>query len=69
MKITIRRFKSIESAELVLDKINVLVGGNNAGKSSIIQAIQFAVSCAQTVSVTKSAGSRLMPWEPGYCRQ
>lgn len=52
MKITIRRFKSIEVAELDLDRINVLVGGNNAGKSSIIQAIQFAVSCAQTAQAS-----------------
>ncbi len=48
MKITIKRFKSILEAELELSDINVLVGGNNSGKSSIIQAIQFAVSCTQT---------------------
>ena len=47
-KIRIERFKSIASAELNLGKINVLVGANNSGKSSILQAIQFATSVAQT---------------------
>lgn len=49
-KIRIKKFKSIGDVELVLDKINVLVGGNNSGKSSILQAIQFATSVAQTTS-------------------
>jgi energy-coupling factor transporter ATP-binding protein EcfA2 len=55
VKITIRRFKSILEAELELQRINVLVDGNNAGKSSVLQAIQFAVSCAQTIPVFTKA--------------
>lgn len=47
-KITIDRFKSIQHAELNLGRVNVLVGANNSGKSSILQAIQFATSVAQT---------------------
>lgn len=49
--ITIERFKNIEKIELPLDKINILVGANNAGKSSILQSIQFAISIAQTTSL------------------
>lgn len=47
-QVSIHRFKSIDSATLDLGKINVLVGANNAGKSSVLQALQFATSVAQT---------------------
>lgn len=46
-KVEVERFKSIEKVTLELGKINVLVGPNNAGKSSIIQALQLATSVAQ----------------------
>lgn len=49
-KISIKRFKGIQSLDLDLAPINVIIGGNNAGKSSVLQAIQFAVSVAQTTS-------------------
>jgi energy-coupling factor transporter ATP-binding protein EcfA2 len=54
-KIEIDRFKSIEHVELNLGKVNVLVGANNSGKSSILQAIQFATSVAQTSQLSPSA--------------
>jgi hypothetical protein len=47
----IRRFKNIEDIDIQLDRVNVVVGANNSGKSSILQAIQFAVSIAQTTSL------------------
>lgn len=47
-QIKIERFKSIESVLMELARINVLVGANNAGKSSILQALQFTTSVAQT---------------------
>lgn len=50
-QIKIERFKSIESATLDLNKINVLVGANNAGKSSVLQALQFTTSVAQTAKL------------------
>lgn len=49
--IIIERFKNIKKIELKLENINILVGSNNAGKSSILQSIQFAVSIAQTTSL------------------
>lgn len=57
-KIEISRFKNIEELDLRLDNINVLVGGNNAGKSSILQAIQFSISIAQTTSLAEFRRTR-----------
>lgn len=46
--VTIRRFKKLEEVTIPLSESTVLVGANNAGKSSVLQAIHFAVSVAQT---------------------
>lgn len=46
--VEIIRFKNIEKLTLPLSRVNVLVGPNNSGKSSVLHAIQFAVSIAQT---------------------
>jgi hypothetical protein len=46
--VAIRRFKRIEQIEIPLDDVTLLIGANNSGKSSILQAIHFAVSIAQT---------------------
>lgn len=54
-QIEIKRFKNIDHLELPLQNMNVLIGANNAGKSSILQAIQFAVSVAQTTTLERSA--------------
>ncbi|WP_226661832.1 ATP-dependent nuclease [Microbulbifer aggregans] len=48
--IKIERFKNIDEIEIPLGGINLLIGSNNAGKSSIQQAIQFSVSIAQTAA-------------------
>lgn len=50
-KVRIRNFKNIKDLELPLEAVNVLVGSNNAGKSSFLQAIQFAISIAQTTTL------------------
>ena len=57
-EIQIERFKSIENIALSLDKINVLLGPNNSGKSSVLQAIQFAVSICQTTGNLETASWR-----------
>jgi len=46
--VVIRRFKRIETIEIPFDNVTLLIGANNSGKSSILQAIHFAVSIAQT---------------------
>jgi predicted ATPase len=52
--IKIERFKNITELELPLEGINLLIGSNNAGKSSIQQAIQFAISIAQSTAQQNS---------------
>ena len=62
MEITIQRFKNIESVTIPAKGIVLLVGGNNSGKSSVLQAIQFGISVAQTTkmqSTTWGADDRL----------
>ena len=52
MKVSIERFKNIEHIDCDFDsEITLLVGSNNAGKSTILQAMQFAVSIAQTAKL------------------
>jgi len=41
-EITVKSFKGIKTATLPLRDTTVLVGPNNAGKSSALQAIHFA---------------------------
>jgi predicted ATPase len=46
-----QRFKRIEDALFDLDAINVLVGANNSGKSSIIQGLHFAIGVLQSLKL------------------
>lgn len=48
MQVAIRRFKAIQDVSFDVNGLTLLVGGNNSGKSSVLQAIQFGVSVAQT---------------------
>ncbi|QDU36251.1 hypothetical protein Mal4_05350 [Maioricimonas rarisocia] len=52
----LERFKRISDAPIDLKEINVIVGANNSGKSSLIQGLHFAVGVLQTVHL---AGWRL----------
>lgn len=46
--VTVRRFKRLQELSLTLDDVTLLIGANNAGKSTVLQALHFAVSLAQT---------------------
>ena len=41
-KLKVEDFKRVKSVEIDLADVNILVGGNGSGKSSIIQAIHLA---------------------------
>lgn len=45
--VRVQSFKKIADTRIELGPITYLVGGNNSGKSSVLQAIHTAVSCAQ----------------------
>lgn len=42
-KIELETFKKVSIVEIEVSDINVLIGGNNAGKSSVLQGIHFSV--------------------------
>ena len=46
--VTIRRFKRLQELTLDLGDVTLLIGANNSGKSSILQALHFAVSISQS---------------------
>lgn len=58
--VRIQRFKNIDDALIDVTDLNVLVGANNSGKSSIIQALHFAIGLLQTIDVAERwpAGDR-----------
>ena len=63
--VSLTRFKQIEEAALPLGPINVLVGGNNSGKSCILQGIHFGIALAQA---RREAGVQQFPPERlRYC--
>ena len=44
--VEIERFKRVQKVEIELSGINVLVGSNNSGKSSVLQGIHFSAGAA-----------------------
>lgn len=55
--ITLRRFKKLQNVTIPLSRMNVLVGANNSGKSSVLQGVAFAVSVAQTSRLNEGAAT------------
>lgn len=49
--IHVKRFKCINDASLDVDALNVLIGANNAGKSTIIQALHLVVGVFQSMAL------------------
>jgi hypothetical protein len=52
--VRIQRFKRIQDAAIDLGPMNVFVGGNNSGKSSLIQGLHFGVGLLQTIALSGS---------------
>ncbi len=46
--IRIRRFKGLLDVGVLLEDVTLLIGANNSGKSSVLQALHFACSIAQS---------------------
>lgn len=56
--VEVRNFKRISKARVPFNVITYLVGGNNSGKSSVLQAIHTAVSCMQ---ISVEQGQKVIP--------
>lgn len=65
-RIKLERYKKISSAEINMAGVNVLVGGNNSGKSSILQGIHFSITVAATARQQGQVtfASDLLPYNP-----
>lgn len=48
---TYREFQKYKKMDVPLERVNILVGGNNSGKTSVLQAIQFGCSITQTLHI------------------
>lgn len=59
-KIGVKNFKKVSDVELELSHLNILVGANASGKSSILQALHLASSLArQTLRIKKESGTTI----------
>jgi energy-coupling factor transporter ATP-binding protein EcfA2 len=54
--VRIRRFKNILDTSFDLHALNVIVGSNNSGKSSILQALHFAIGSIQSLNLNGDLG-------------
>ncbi|CAJ0882752.1 hypothetical protein AMST5_03366 [freshwater sediment metagenome] len=55
--IKVEKFKGIQSVEVDLKDITILIGGNNSGKSSFLQGVHFAITTLQSAKMAGVAGS------------
>ena len=65
-KILLQLYKRVVRAEINLGTVNVLVGGNNAGKSSVLQGIHFSISAAVAArqQQQKTFATELLQYNP-----
>ncbi|NBD29285.1 MAG: AAA family ATPase [Alphaproteobacteria bacterium] len=47
----VRNFKSLRDAQLELARVNILVGTNSSGKSSVLQALHWACRCVANPAI------------------
>src|SRR3972149_9102646 len=53
-RVRIQRFKNIDDTTFDLRNINVIVGANNSGKSTLLQALHFAMGSLQSLQLNNS---------------
>jgi predicted ATPase len=56
--IKIEKFKRLESVEIGLSDVTVLIGGNNSGKSSLLQGIHLGITTLQSA---RAASNKAQP--------
>ncbi|MFZ1750428.1 MAG: AAA family ATPase, partial [Saprospiraceae bacterium] len=57
-RVILKNFKKIEHEEFILTDFDLLVGANNSGKSTLLQALAIWQYCVEQFSRTKRSGSR-----------
>lgn len=57
--VEITLFKRVAKIELLTPSLTVLVGGNNSGKSSLLQGIHFAITVLQSANLSASSGKAM----------
>lgn len=55
--VRIRNFKNIDEVSINLDDLNLLIGGNNAGKTSFIQALHFTIASLRSARIHGKSAS------------
>lgn len=55
--IHVKRFKGIQDAPFDADRINVFIGANNSGKSTLVQIIHFGIGILQAIGLLKRWGN------------
>lgn len=50
--VRVQRFKRVKDVTFEVKDLNILVGGNNSGKSTIVQALHFGIALLQTIQAT-----------------
>ena len=56
--VKIEKFKRLPSLEIALSDITVLIGGNNSGKSSLLQGVHLTITTLQSA---RSATNKAQP--------
>jgi predicted ATPase len=56
-KLTLKNFKSIGEQEYIFSGFDLLVGGNNSGKSTILQSLAIWQFCIDTFRISKRSGA------------
>jgi hypothetical protein len=54
--VEVASFKRLQKIELLTPTLTVLVGGNNSGKSSLLQGIHFAITVLQSARLSAEGG-------------
>lgn len=60
--VRIQRFKRVVDAPFDVKGMNVLVGSNNSGKSTIVQALHFGIALLQTLEATEIKWPKAGEW-------
>lgn len=56
--VSVKRFKSIDDAVFDVTALNVFIGANNSGKSTVAQLIHFGVSILQAIELKQRWGNK-----------